>query len=112
MPFRDPERQRRAVADSMRRSRLYEAAVRSGHPKALAAQAARDPMRAFSVLRTEKDRLPAAERERLKTAPEYERLSRANLERVYNDCLALRPTARERYLKLRAEVIAEMEAFS
>jgi hypothetical protein len=103
MPFKDPARQRRAVADSMRRTRLYEAAVHSGHPKALAAEAARHPMKPANDMLAELERLPDRDARQARKAEYLALLAK---------CQGQMDGARERYLKLRAEVIAEMEMFS
>lgn len=70
MPYKDPAMRRKMSVQCMRRTRMYEAALHAGHPKALEAQ------------------------------------------RHYRPVMSSQVESRARYLKLRAEVIAEMEAFS
>lgn len=107
MPYSDVKARREAVAKSVRRNRMFKAALDSQHPKALEALRAKDnPMAEFETLRAEKDKLLPEERERLKTAAISERLSRANLMRAHADGLSS-----ELYKRLREEVITEMEAF-
>lgn len=103
MPHKDPAARRRAVAAAVRRTRLYEAAVRSRHPKALAAEAARNPMKPANDMLAEIERLPSRDARQARKAEYLALLAK---------CQAQMDGAQERYLKLRAEVIAEMEAFS
>jgi hypothetical protein len=104
MPHKDPVERRKAVAAAVRRTRLYEAAVHSGHPKALAAEAARSPMKPANDALAEIERLPSREARQARKAEYMVLLAK---------CQAIDPDqARATYLKLRAEVIAELEAFS
>lgn len=104
MPYKDPAARRRVVAQGMRRTRLYEAALRAGHPKALAAEAVRRPMKPANDLLAEIERMPSRDARQARKAEYLSLLAK---------CKAIDPAqARATYLKLRAEVIAEAEAFS
>lgn len=106
--FRNPKTAVRAHAAALRkrRQRTYEAAVRDGHPTALEAerqrQRAQNPMGPANAMIAEIERLPRVARQARKV--EYLRL--------LAECQAVdREAARARYLELRAQAIAEYEAF-
>ena len=88
--FRSPKSKHRAelAADRKRRERLYEAAVKSGHPLALEAQLWRHPMSQYYS------------KEKSLTVPERQAL--------LAQCQALHgtPEAKAKYLALREQVIA------
>jgi hypothetical protein len=92
--FRSPKSKRRAelAAARQRRWRLYEAAVKAGHPLALEAEAWRNPM----------SRYYAKEKS----------LSLADRKVLLEQCQALHgtPEARAKYQELREQVIAEVSA--
>jgi hypothetical protein len=104
MPYKLSSDRKRAAAAGMKRLRLYRQAVAAGHPKALAAEAARSPMKPANDALAEIERLPSREARQARKAEYMVLLAK---------CQAIDPDqARATYLKLRAEVIAELEAFS
>jgi hypothetical protein len=102
--FKSDQARQRAerTAERVRRHRLYQKAVAAGHPKALAAEAARNPMRPINDFDARLAALPWEQRQPFK----------AEYARVLAECQANMPGAHERYLKLRGEVIAELVMFS
>src|SRR3989304_2546019 len=96
----------RKIADAarQRRHRLFLAAVKSGDPKAWEADRLRteDAMAPAAKLYAEIMALPSGQGARAARKAEYDAL--------YARCLAARDAAPEAYARLRAEVIAEMEA--
>jgi hypothetical protein len=107
MSYSDPAAQRKAVAESTRRYRLFKDAVRAGQPKAIEAERQRviavNPMKPERELYDCIAALPTREERQARKA-EYLALRERCLSGV--DAKAALAT----YKRLRAEVVAEMEA--
>ena len=104
MPYTNVISRRKTGAIRARRHRLFTAAVRAGDPKALEAERLRteDAMKPATDMYAEIMALPSGQGLRAARKAEYDAL--------YARCLAARDAAPVAYARLRAEVVAEMEA--
>lgn len=104
MPYKDRARHLEVNRQSMRKRRLFEAAVLAGDPVAIEADRCRDqarnPMRRANARLDEIKRLPADAR--APHMPDYNRL--------LAECQGIdRAAARARYRELRAQIMARAE---
>lgn len=100
MPLKDKVARRESVARAVRRHRMYEKAIVDGHPLALAAEAARHPMRPAHEMHKRLMLLPSNEARRPFKDEYMALLAR---------CQAVEPAdARRSYLQLRKKLFAAL----
>jgi len=100
MPHKDKTARRRAVRAAVRRTRLFNKALAAGHPLAVAADKARRPMDPVWAFEARLTPLTKAEREPY----------RAEYMRLKAECQAACDGKHERYLALREQALAVLEA--